>query len=163
MCDRPTVAQIRELPPAHTGTVTNDLIDENGHMNVRPYFDFQVRAGDSFFSSIGIDSSYPKRTGLGVFTLEQHIVYHSECLPGQDFTVHLRLVSVSKNTVHTISYLVNDSTHLLAHVVENMIAHVDLSSRRISPWPETVFQALDARAKSELDWTPHTTGCLKTR
>lgn len=163
MTAHPTVAHIRELPASLEGSVTADLIDENGHMNVRHYFDLQELAGVALFNRLGVDESYPARTGFGVFTLEQHVTYLSECLPNEKFSVHLRLVALSDKTMHTIGYLVNDSTDTLAHVVENMVAHVDLSTRKVISWPEDIRHALEAATAADPNWTPHTAGCLKTR
>src|SRR5690554_5305923 len=101
----PSVAHIRELPASLEGSVTDDLIDENGHMNVRHYFNLQELAGVAMFNQLGVDESYPARTGFGVFTLEQHVTYLSECLPNEKFSVHLRLVALSDKTMHTIGYL----------------------------------------------------------
>lgn len=163
MTAHPNLDQIRELPLALTTTVRADFADENGHMNVRHYFDMQDQASVEEFNAWGIDETYPERTGLGVFTLEQHTSYLGECVPGDAVTVHLRVIAAGEKTLHIIGYLVNDTRGLLAHVIENVIGHVDLSTRRMTPWPEDIAETLAKNLSASPDWAVRTAGCIGVR
>lgn len=163
MSSYPPVDQVRELPAQVTVTVTPDFIDENGHMNVHHYFGLQERACTAVFDALGFDETYPQRTDHGVFTLEQHLTYVSECLEGNVISAHVQVVSVSDKTAHLLVYLVNDSRDALAHIAENMIAHVDLTTRRITAWPDEALSVFAEQIATESVWAPHTTRCLKTR
>ena len=163
MTAHPTVAHIRELPLAFATTVTGDFIDGNGHMNVRHYFDLQETAATVYFGEWGIDEGYPERTGFGVFALEQHLTYLSECLEGESLSVYVRVVATGDKTIHSIGYLVNDSRDTLAHVVETMTAHIDLSTRRVAPWPAEITSVFAGLANDAPSWKPLTAACLKVR
>lgn len=159
----PSVDQIRKLPTQATVTVIPDFIDENGHLNVHHYFALQERACTVKFDALGFNETYPQRTGHGVFTLEQHLTYVSECLEGDVISAHVRIVSVGDNTVHLLVYLVNESRDALAHVAEVMIGHVDLTTRRITAWPDESLRVLAGQTTQESAGMLYTKGCLKTR
>lgn len=163
MNTHPSVDLVRELPRVYTATVSPDLIDENGHMNIRHYFRMQEEANIALFDDLEIGLDYPELTGHGLFTLEQHLTYVSECLLDDQISVHLGLVSITDKVLHSIGYLVNETRNSLAHVMETIVAHVDLSSRKIVPWSEQIQIELKKIAAEAPDWTPHTAGCLKTR
>ena len=117
--------------------------DHNGHVNVRHYYDLHMRAADVAFTPWGIDEGYLERTGRSVFSVEHHISYLSEVLVGHRASLYVRLFARSAKVVHGMSILVDDTSGLVANTVEFVEAHVDLTTRRASPFPDAVGAALD--------------------
>ncbi|MEP9383231.1 thioesterase family protein [Nocardioides sp. KR10-350] len=150
-----SAADIVGLVPAMTIVMPPEYEDHNGHVNVRHYYDLHMRAADVAFEEWGIDPDYLRRTNRSVFSVEHHIAYLSEVVVGDRVSLYVRLFARSAKVVHGMSVLVDDTSGLVANTVEFVEAHVDLTSRRASPFGDDVAAALDEAiaAHSALPWS----------
>ncbi|WP_034269261.1 thioesterase family protein [Haloechinothrix halophila] len=138
----PPVAELLNLPAELKQAIPPEYEDLNGHMNIKHYFELQSFAAWGVFRRVGYEDE--RRPDEGAFTLEQHLRYHNEVLVGQEVSAHVVLLDRSDKVVHGISFLVNRTTDQVANTLEFVSAHVDLTQRRISPFPTRIADALDA-------------------
>jgi len=150
----PSVASVRELPVRLRGTVTPERLDFNGHMNVRHYFDFHVATMETMWEEYGVAEAY-HASGTGtVFSLEHQILYLAEAHTGDELTMHARAVARSDKIVSMTSFIVNETASKLSSVMHMLGGHIDLATRRMSPFPAEMSARIDAMlAQHErLEW-----------
>ena len=155
------VALPRECGPV---LVPSAYEDENGHMNIRHYFDLEAQAIAEVFDRMGITDDYRTTRGQGFFTAEHHIRYYAEVHVGDRASVHARIVERSDKVVHAMAFLVDDTTERLASTLEVTATHVDLTSRRVVPFAADVADAVDReRARTDVDWLAPVCGAMGIR
>lgn len=148
------VADLAGVEPSLVLTVPAEFEDENGHVNIRHYFDVHARAADRAFEALGVDDAYRQARGLSVFSIDHRIRYLDEVLVGQDMAVYVRFLSRSAKLVHGIQALFNATTGALANTFEFVEGHVSLQQRRTVPWPEDVAARIDAAIADGRAWPP---------
>ena len=162
----PTYDDVVELPREWGPiTVPASFEDENGHMNVRHYFDLCINSLQVVFDRLGIDDEYRASRGQGVFTAEHHVRYYSECHVGDDVSIHSRYVDRSDKIMHAMAFLVNDTTCRLACTLEVVVTHVDMTTRRVTPFDADVAAIIDAeRARTDaVGWDAPVCGAMGIR
>jgi acyl-CoA thioester hydrolase len=162
----PTYEQVVELPCEVEGFVVPDSFeDENGHMNIRNYFDLAARVISNVFSRVGITDDYRSSRGLGFFTAEHHLRYLSEIHVGESVSGYFRVLERSDKVVHAMVFLVNESERRLAYTLELIAPHVDLAARRTAPMPADIAQAWDHEIKTTADvvWEAPVCGSMGIR
>ncbi|KAA1425300.1 thioesterase [Mumia zhuanghuii] len=148
------------IDPILTLTVPPEFEDENGHVNIRHYFDLHARASDPAFEAFGIDDAYREERRLSVFSIEHRIRYLDEVLVGHDVAVYVRMLARSAKIVHGIQLLFDTTTGSLANTLEFVEGHVSLEQRRTVPWADDVAARLDATIADGDTWPdlPHPLG-----
>ena len=163
--DLPSYDQIAQLPSGEEHAVTPDLIDLNGHMNIRHYFD--AASLDLWRICIAADTEWStfEERGLSLFTVEQHLRYVSELRTGDTFVVHGRLLERSDRVVHAMSFVVTPEAQKLACTFEASYVHVDTSTRRSVPIPDDLAARFDAQiaASEALGWAAPVSGAMGIR
>ncbi|MDV2477083.1 thioesterase [Rhodococcus zopfii] len=140
----PSYPQVVALPrECGPDAVPAEYEDENGHMNIRHYFDIEARAIAVVFDRMGITDEYRSTRGQGFFTAEQHVAYYSEVHVGDRVSVHARIIERSDKVVHAMAFLVDDTTERLASTLEVTATHVDLATRRVVPFAADVADSID--------------------
>ena len=85
--------------PGGSVTVTDEMCDMNGHMNVRFYQTIPMDYEGNFYHSLGFGEDYISK-GYSSFTIEQNISYLKECLKGEVLTPRFRMLNVNKKLYH---------------------------------------------------------------
>lgn len=139
--------------------------DENGHMNVRHYFDLGVAAIGVVVERMGVTEEYRDGRGQGFFTAEHHIRYHAETHVGDEVSVHFRGIERSAKVLHAVALLVNDTTARLVAALEVVAVHVDLRTRGVVPFPPDLAASIDRElaATATLDWPAPVCGAMGVR
>ncbi len=125
-----------------SGKVLPEWIDLNGHMNVAYYvlaFDHGVEA---LWDQLGITSAYVETSNCSTFAVECHITYQMELKQGAPFLVTSQILAYDEKRIHQFQRLYHADEHYLAATAEWMNLHVDLTSRRVTPWPQSILSAL---------------------
>jgi acyl-CoA thioester hydrolase len=80
-------------------------------------------------------------------------------------SAHARLVGRSGKAVHTTSLLLNRSTDELSYVLEVILIHVDLTSRRAVEFPSNMAMRIDETLQRHLTltWPPPLCGSMRLR
>ncbi len=135
-------------PPAEAaveicnGVVKPEWIDINGHMNVAYYvlaFDLAV---DALWSRIGITDEYIEATGGSTFAVESHITYKRELKEAEPYRVTAEIVAYDQKRVHQFQRMYHAEENYLAATAEWMNLYVDLRTRKVGEWPESVLAQL---------------------
>jgi acyl-CoA thioester hydrolase len=130
----------------HAETVRPEWIDYNGHMNVAYYVLVFDHATDTLFDALGLGADYRQSTDLTLFAVESHILYQHEVGLGAPLRVESRVLGVDGKRLHFGHEMYHATEGWRAATIELMAVHIDLGTRRTSPFPPERRRALDAAA-----------------
>jgi acyl-CoA thioester hydrolase len=161
----PTFDQLSELPAYSQQVVPSAFEDFNGHLNIRHYLGIASEGLDESLVPLGILQNWPRVADQAVFTAEHHLTYLAELRTGDRISVRVRLIGRSERAAHAVVYLVDETHQRLSYVMEEIFLHVDMTTRRTSPWPEDVAAALDRRVADDqsLPWPVELSGSMSLR
>lgn len=160
----PTFEQVLELPAQTQRVVPTDYIDLNGHMNIGHYLMLGAEGVWRRCTDLAMDDTYIPERGLSNFTAEHHIRYFAEVLEGEEVSTHVRLLARSEKVLHGMALIVNRSRQQLACTVEVTLVHMDMATRRSTPFPDDIAPLVDAAIKADdLDWPAPVCGSMGAR
>lgn len=122
--------------------VEGDWIDYNGHLNVAYYTLIFDRAVDEALSLLGLGPGYARKCDASFFTAESHIRYLRELPADSPVRVTLRLIDYDEKRLHLFQSLHHATEGWVSATSEQMALHVDLKSRRVVPFPDTVLERI---------------------
>src|SRR6202012_2514157 len=96
----PTYQQVLELPAQVEREVGQNLIDLNGHMNIRHYLSMGARSSADLLGAAGLPAEYRQAESRGIFTAEHHLTYLAEVRAGDQVSAHARLLGRSAKAAH---------------------------------------------------------------
>jgi acyl-CoA thioester hydrolase len=140
---RITLADLQALPVGHRQVVPSEWLDGNNHLNVMWYTHLFSHALPQIFRQVGLTKEYFVANQAGTFALESHVRYLKEVRIGQQVSVRTRAVGRSEKRFHLLHLMANDDTRVLAATCETIGTHVDLRTRRSSPFPSEIADAFD--------------------
>jgi len=160
----PTYDQLADLPAYSERRVPVAFEDINGHMNVRHYIGIASEGLDDSLTEVGIPTNWVDK-GFAVFSAEHHLTYVNELLTGDQVSVRVRLVGRSERAIHAVVYLVDETRKQLSYVMEEIFLHIDMTTRKSSPWPADVAALVDARVAEhgKLPFEPTLSGSIALR
>jgi acyl-CoA thioester hydrolase len=161
----PSFDQLSSLPAYCQQVVPSAFEDVNGHLNIRHYLGIASEGLDESLAPLGILQNWPRVADQAVFSAEHHLTYVTELLTGDSVSVRVRLVGRSERAAHAVVYLVDETHQRLSYVMEEIFLHVDMTTRRTSPWPDDVAAALDKRVAEDqgLPWPVELSGSMALR
>lgn len=118
-------------------------LDGNGHMNMAFYLVVSERGLDQAWAAMGIGWDYARATGLSTFAAETHIRYLRELLAGSAAVVTFQVLEVDEKRLRGISEIREAGDGSVVATTEQVWLHVDLGTRRVTPWPGPVRQRLE--------------------
>ena len=124
------------------GTVLPEWIDVNEHMNVAYYvlaFDLAV---DSLWEQFGITEHYINISQSSTFAVESHVTWQRELKLGEPYVITSQLLAYDSKRIHQFMRMYHAEKHFLAATAEWMNLHVDLSVRRVAPWPAAILERI---------------------
>jgi acyl-CoA thioester hydrolase len=153
------------LPLTYEATIPESYLDSMGHMNVMWYTHLFGQAACGLFKLAGMDRQYFQDHHAGTFALAQVFRYHKEVRAGERVAVRSRLVARSARQFHAIHFMTKGDELLLAATGEFLAAHVDMRTRRTSPFAHHIAENLDhiLSQHSALDWAAPTSGAIQVR
>lgn len=120
-----------------------EWLDANGHLNMAYYLVVSERGLDQAWSAMGIGWEYARSTGLSTFTAEVHLRYLRELLGDSAAVVTFRVLGVDEKRLHGVSEIRDAHDGAVAATTEQVWLHVDLETRRVTPWPEEALGRLE--------------------
>jgi len=139
----PFVSSVMRVEPA--------WIDYNGHLNMAYYNVLFDRAVDEAYEVLGIGLDYLKQTKHSTFTAECHVRYLRELHEGDPVKVTFQLIDFDAKRIHYFEQLLHAEEGWLSATSENMTLHVDMTAKKVAPFPDAVMRTLaamkDAHAK----------------
>jgi len=130
-------------------TVKDDWIDYNGHLNMAYYNVLFDTAVDDVFHHLGLGPDYVKTRGASFFTAEAHVCYVRELSAGKPVTVTLQLIDFDEKRAHFYQELHHADEWWLSATSEQLSLHVDMSAKKVAPWPDDIFANLTALAEAQ--------------
>ena len=124
------------------GVVLPAWIDSNDHMNLAYYVVLFDQGTDGIYDAFGMNRAYKARTGCGTFAAESHILYENELLLADEVQVSSWVVSADAKRLVLAHEMHRVRDGMRAAMQEILLLHVDLSQRRVSPWPDDVLARL---------------------
>ena len=139
-----------------SGRVLPEWIDVNEHMNVAYYilaFDLAV---DSLWERFGITSEYVNVSNSSTFAVESHITWQRELSVDQPYVITTQLLAYDEKRIHQFMRMYHAEQHYLAATAEWLNLHVDLSVRKVAPWPPEILQHIATFAEQQdiCGWPP---------
>jgi len=119
-------------------------IDYNGHLNMAYYNVLFDRAVDEVYELLGIGPSYLARSGHTTMTAETHVRYLREIHVSTPVRVRFQLLDFDEKRMHYFEELVHAEEGWLSATAENMTLHVDMTAKKVAPWPADVVERLTA-------------------
>jgi acyl-CoA thioester hydrolase len=135
------------------GTVRPEWIDINGHMNVAYYvlaFDLAV---DALWTRFGITEEHIETTQGSTFAVESHITYKRELKEAEPYRVTAQIIAYDEKRVHQFQRMYHAEENYLAATAEWMNLYVDLRTRKVARWPDSILQEFAKLVKSQQNLT----------
>jgi acyl-CoA thioester hydrolase len=121
-------------------------IDYNGHLNMAYYNVMFDRAIDELWLKLGIGPAYMRERQGSSFTAECHVRYLREIHLGDPVQISILLVAADDKRLHTFEEMRHASEGWLSATSENMTMHVDMSARKVAPFPPDIRARIKAVA-----------------
>lgn len=121
------------------GTVKPEWIDVNSHMNVAFYVLALDMAVDALWDKFGITNDYIDSGQGSTFAVECHVTYQRELLEGEPYIVTAQILAYDEKRIHQFQRMYHAEQGFLVATAEWMNLHVDLGTRRVSPWPSHIL------------------------
>jgi acyl-CoA thioester hydrolase len=126
-------------PATWTEDVRPEWIDYNGHLSEAYYVLVFGHATDAVIFGLGID---PAVTGTSLYTVEAHVRYLDQVLPGARLNVRTSVIGVTGKLLWLWHEMWSDGR--LRATEEVLVVHVDARAGRSSPFPDELRQRLEA-------------------
>ena len=118
-------------------------LDYNGHLNMAYYHVLFDRAVDEAFELVGLGADYLREANASYFVAEIHTVYKREVKATDKVQVTLQLVDHDEKRLHFYQEIRHASEGWLAATCENLSLHVDMASRKVTPFPAKILGNLE--------------------
>lgn len=119
-------------------------IDYNGHLNMAYYNLLIDRAVDEAFELVGLGPDYVKHRNASYFTAEAHVRYLRELTAGVQVRSTILLLNYDAKRIHFFAELHHANEGWVSATSEQLALHVDMRTRRVTPWPDDVLERLAA-------------------
>lgn len=117
-------------------------IDYNGHLNMAYYHVLFDRAVEEGFGLIGLGQEYMEERGASYFAAEVHVLYRRELKAHEEVRATLQLVDHDEKRLHFYMELRHAREGWVAATCEQLALHVDMGSRKVTPFPEDILRNL---------------------
>ena len=156
---------LKHLPITCEATIPESYLDAMGHMNVMWYTHLFSRASCGLFKLVGMDEAYFRDHNAGSFALAQFFRYRKEIRVGERIVLRSRVVARSDKQFHLVHFMTKEPQHVLAATGEFLAAHIDMNTRRTSPFHRQIAQNLDRliAEHSALGWDAPLSGAIQVR
>jgi acyl-CoA thioester hydrolase len=122
--------------------VEKQWIDYNGHLNMAYYNVLFDRAVDEAYELIGIGHDYLKTQKHSTFTAEAHVRYLREIHEDDPVRVTFQLIEFDAKRIYYFEQLFHAEEGWLSATSENMTLHVDVTAKKVVPFPDNIMQRL---------------------
>ncbi|MCK1392688.1 thioesterase family protein [Bradyrhizobium sp. 1] len=123
-------------------------IDYNGHLNMAYYNVMFDRAIDELWLELGMGPAYKKERHGSTFTAECHVRYLREIHLGDPVRILVWLLEADDKRLHTFEEMRHATEGWLSATSENMSLHMDMTARRVGPFPPDVQERIVAVTKA---------------
>lgn len=130
----------------YDAVVLKEWVDFNGHMNDAAYAIPFSRAIDALMDQIGLDAEGRKVTNHTLFTLAMQLRFHHEVKEGSPLKVSGQILEIDAKRLRLYQWLRHGETGTLLATCEQVLASIDQTGPKISPFPENAGAVLQKLA-----------------
>jgi len=123
-------------------SIESQWIDYNGHFNMAYYNVLFDKDSDVALALVGLGPAYVEKTGNSYFTLEAHISYLRELGKNDQVWIATQILDFDSKRLHYVQMMHQAKEGWLACVTENIVIHVNLESKKSSPFPAEVLERI---------------------
>jgi acyl-CoA thioester hydrolase len=131
-----------------TMNVEPQWIDYNGHLNMAYYNVLFDRGADQAFAALGMGPGYLEQRRLSSMTAEAHVRYLREIHEGTPVRVTCQLLGADAKRVHFFQEMRHAEEGWLSATSEVMLLHVDMTKRKVAPFPDDIAANIAAMLKA---------------
>jgi acyl-CoA thioester hydrolase len=124
-------------------TVEDQWTDYNGHLNMAYYAVLFDKSAEEMFKTFGLGPDYVKETNCSFFTLETHTTYAHEIHAGDKVRIENQIIDADAKRVHYVQQMYHVGDNFLSCVLEVMVAHIDLTAKKMAPFPNDIQMRID--------------------
>jgi acyl-CoA thioester hydrolase len=117
--------------------VRPEWIDENAHLNLAYYVMLFDWATDALWPLLGLGDEL-RATGRGTFVAETHTLYRAELVEGETVSIATQLLDCDDKRLHLAHEMRRDRDGAVSALQQLMFLSVDLTARRVAPWPDAI-------------------------
>ena len=118
--------------------VRGEWTDYNGHLNMAYYHVLFDTALDVVLDPLGLGAEVARATGQSVFTAQAQVHYLRELSAGDAVIVETQLIAHDSKRLHYVQVMRHADHGWTAAISENLVLHVDLTTRRVASWAPEV-------------------------
>lgn len=107
-------------------------VDYSGHVNQSRYLQLISNATDALLHSIGVDGEYRSNSG-NYYTAETHLTHLRELYAGDRVQVLTQVLGAGDKRLHLYHVITREGDETPAATGEQMLIHVDPTTRRSAP------------------------------
>jgi acyl-CoA thioester hydrolase len=144
------------LKKSGTLHVDPEWIDLYGHMTAYRYVATFDTLGFALLGELGVGEDYTKRTGCGIYTADLRVTYVREVFAGDPLEVRLFMLDSDEKRVLCVMELWQIRDNYLSAIAEQLSIHVDLSTRKVLPFPEATERQLQEAVEAHAPLVPAT-------
>jgi acyl-CoA thioester hydrolase len=144
-----SLEQLKALPaplPCRVRQIEPKWIDHNGHLNMAYHNVILDDSVGDLFRPIGFGPNYRKTRNCSTMTAECHVRYLREIRLGDPVQGFIRLLGFDEKRMHIFQELRHATEGWLATTSENISLHIDMSVRKVAPFPPDIAERLRAVA-----------------
>ena len=134
MIPAPFVSSVMRIEP--------QWIDYNGHLNVAYYNVLFDRAVDELYELLGLGPDYLKKHKHSTMVVESHVRYLRELLETDPVRISIQLIDYDAKRILLFERLLHADKGWLSATCETMTLHVDMTAKKVAPFPDAVMRAL---------------------
>lgn len=127
-------------------TVDESWIDLYGHMNMVRYVALFDEVGYALMEHWGLGETYTRDEGFGLFVVDVAVHYRRELRVGTPLQVALRLLDADDKRLLSLLEIRRADDGTVAATMEQLSIHVDLRTRKVTPFPPALAERLRALA-----------------
>jgi acyl-CoA thioester hydrolase len=113
-------------------------IDYNGHLNMAYYHVLFDRAVDEAFAQVGLGPDYAEQCDASFYVAEIHTLYRRELKAHDRVRVTVQLLGFDEKRLHSYLEIRHATEGWVAAACENLSLHVDMTTRRVTPFPDDI-------------------------
>ncbi len=133
---------LSQLPITFTGTVGDDHLDANRHLNVMWYTHFFAASVGGLWQQLGLTRELVDAVSGGMFIIESHISYLKELRVGESFSIRSRALARTPKLIHHLHVMVRQDGAICS-TCEFLSAFIDMGTRRTAPFPPGILPTMD--------------------
>lgn len=132
-------------------SVLKEWCDINGHMNVAYYALAFENAGFEVQEIMGLGETYLDKENSSLFSLKNVYTFQEEVHEGDPLRITYRVLDYSPKLLHVLLEMFHAQDGFLSCYTEQLVAHIDMETRRTSPMSAPVLKMLEELRFSQAD------------